>query len=478
MRPNILMPIMIFMTKYYHSSKLSCRYFSVSNQLLGIFRLTLVALMVFFISSCEEDPTKIGSKLLPGSDFVSIKGTDTLSVWSYTMYDDSVRTENPAVSYVGQIYDPYFGTTTAEFVTQIRLNREWDGKPFTIDSVKLFLNLLTVKGGTTGIHTLRISEIAEQIYTDSVYYSNKTIPLTGLMVTDIVLPTLKPDSINNIAIKLPDNVLGNYLTRDTAELFYNNNKPDFRSFFKGLYFQLTSSSGPLMVSLYLEQPGSDPNNPQHSLSENAFVLYIHDELGNPKEYFFILDAKNRNASFNRFSHNFNTASIGNKMVHRNDTSFRNKDTLSYLQYLNGVYTKIKIPGLESLKNNAAFNNIAINKARLTIPVYFDGDLYKASTLPSRLFLRFKTKSGLKDGVPDIGLNGKDQNYNFFDGKFDATANVYNFNIPSFVQKYLEDATGVIKPELELFQGVGTKNVILKANNSKTPVKFEFTYTKF
>ena len=46
------------------------------------------------------------------------------------MYDDSVRTDNPSVSYLGQIYDPYFGTTTAEFVTQIRLGCKWDDQTF------------------------------------------------------------------------------------------------------------------------------------------------------------------------------------------------------------------------------------------------------------------------------------------------------------------------------------------------------------
>lgn len=148
MRPNILMPIMIFMTRYYHSSHHTCRFISVSKHLNKIFLLTLFALAVFFVSSCEEGPTKIGEGILPGSDFVTINSTDTLSVWSYTLYNKSVRTDNLGVSYLGQIYDPYFGTTTAEFVTQIRMAAAWDDKPFTIDSVKLRLTLLDVKGGS------------------------------------------------------------------------------------------------------------------------------------------------------------------------------------------------------------------------------------------------------------------------------------------------------------------------------------------
>jgi hypothetical protein len=126
-----------------------------------------------------------------------------------------------------------------------------------------------------------------------------------------------------------------------------------------------------------------------------------------------------------------------------------------------------------MKSDSAFKNIAVNKARLTVPVYFDGDLYTASTAPLNLFLRYKTKSGSKYVVPDYTINAT-----FFDGSLDSTANVYKFNIPAFVQTYLRNKSDTIKPELEVFQALGTKNVILKANKNKTPVKFEFTYTKF
>ena len=80
----------------------------------------------------------------------------------------------------------------------------------------------------------------------------------------------------------------------------------------------------------------------------------------------------------------------------------------------------------------------------------------------------------------LTINGltSDTYHYFFDGTIDTIAKVYNFNIPAFVQEYLERYHRYFKPELEIFQTSGTRNAILKANNSKTPVKFEFTYTKF
>jgi hypothetical protein len=466
-----LMPIMIFMTRYYHSSRLPGRIISVSHKLIHTFPLTLILLIAFLVSSCEEGPTQIGKGILPEGDFVTIKGTDTLSVRSYTMYDDSIRTDNPAIAYLGHIYDPYFGTTSAEFVTQLRLLPEWDDLPFTIDSVKLILHLLSAKGGGSDENNfLTLSEISQQIYTDSAYYSNKQVPLTGYEVNNIRLPVLRTDTINDIAIPLPVE-FGNYLTRDTSQLFHSNSKPDFRSFFKGLYFRLSSGSDPLMVSLYLAQP--DANSSDHSGSQNYIVLFMHDDADVQKEFYFVLDAVNKNAAYSRYIHNFSTASPGNRITHINDNYM---DTLAYLQYLNGVYTRISLPGLESLKNDPSFmQNIGVNKARLIFPIYFDGNIYKPSTIPSQLLLRYKTTSGSKYIVPDYNI---DTYHSFYDGTPDTVANVYNFNIATFVQGYLEDATGNVKPELELFQVSGTSNVILKANKSKTPSKFEFTYTKF
>ncbi len=468
------MLIMTFMTRYYHSPQFSRRYPSVSHHIFKIFYLTLFALATIIISSCEEGVTEIGSDILPGSDFVSVYSIDTIGVWSYTMYDNSFPTGIKSVGYLGETYDSYFGTTSAEFVTQIRMAEEWDSQwydePITIDSMILHLRLLNVSGGSEATHTLKFSEIAEQIYTDSAYYSNTTVLPGGYEVAEIELPALKADTVNFINLDIPVE-FGEYLIRDTSKLFHSNTRDDFRSFFRGLYFQITSGTDPMLAYLYLEPPSF--GNADHTSAQNYFVLYMKNEAGVRKDFYFIIDAVNRNASFNRFSHDFNTASPEKKIKHIND-GFR--DTLSYLQILNGVYTRIIFPGFENLKNDPLLENIAVNKARLTVPAYFDGDLYKPSTAPPRLFLRYKDESGNKYVIPDYTI---DDNHYFFDGTIDTTTALYTFNLASFVQIYLEDARNIIKPELEIFQGsTGTSNVILKANDNKTPSKFEFTYTKF
>ncbi len=472
---------MIFMIRYYNTLRHTHRIISVLKPIKYIFRLSLITLVMVLAGSCEKGILKQGGDLLPNSDFVSISSIDTLHPVSYTRYDDSVRTDNPHVSYLGQEYSPYFGTTNAGFVTQIRLNPSWDAVPFTVDSMSLILHILSVKGVASGAtHSISVYEISNQIYTDSAYYSSSPIPLTGFKVANIPLPALRADTINDIALKLPNGIeFGNYLIRDTTQLFYNNNKADFRAYFKGLYFQMDPSSDPLMISLSLIY--------DQLKYYNYFTLYGHDDTGAIVEYAFNLDAKNINSSFNVFKHDFTTATTGDKMIHRNTTY---KDTLSYLQSLNGVYTKIELPGLEKVKNDPSFGKIAVNRAKLVIPVKFDSEnntKYISKSLPANLYLRYKASNGTKYVVPDYSMSANDLNHAFFDGTLDSVNKVYNFNIPAYVQLYLNDATDALKPEVEVFESNAAQsqssmethgNVIFYTNKSKTPVKFVFTYTKF
>ena len=459
---------MIFMTRFYHRFSFFFRLNSRSNSIFFVLKPALLAVAVLFVISCEEGPTKLGSDLLPSNDFVTIGSTDTLSVWSYTMYNNSVPTNDPNVAFVGSILDPYFGTTTTEFVSQIRAGGEWTYGPVTIDSVKLVLRLLSVKGGSEGMyHYLRLSEIADQIYTDTPYYSDTQTDTTDFSVV-AQLPILKSDTINNISVALPVE-FGEYLLRDTSKLFYSTTKPDFRAWFKGLYFRMSADNDPLIVAFSLLSDFATSGT-----YNNYFTIYMHDTSFISHRYFFILDPIHANACYNKFYRDFSTADPDKEIEHINDMTVR--DTLTYLQYLNGVYTKIVFPGLDSLKKKLAGSNFSINKARISIPVYYDGDRYTVLTVPSALRLRYADTSGVKLDVPDYNI---DEDNKFFNGALNKLDSTYYFNIPTYIQNYLEDKGNNYLPELEVYQGSSQLNsVILRANGSKTPVKFELTYTKF
>ncbi|NSW95415.1 MAG: DUF4270 family protein, partial [Bacteroidales bacterium] len=352
----------------------------------------------------------------------------------------------------------------AEFVSEIRLGSLWQGGEFTVDSIKLFLRIEDVKGNVNSKQVLTISEIADRLYYDSAYYANTQVNLTGFDAAVIELPPLRADTVNNLEVNLPLE-FGNYLMRDTSMLFHSNSKPDFRSFFKGLYFRITSSTAPLLLTIKLEPPVST------AYSNNYFILYYHDKSNITRKYYFILDAVSKNACFNRFSHDFSAAEPDKRIRHLNDGV---RDTLTYVQSLNGVSTKLVIPGLKDIKANQQFAGASVNKARIIVPVHLDNDILKNKTVSSQIYLAYKNSKGQLTLVPDYNINAS-----FFDGKLDTLKGVYQFNIASFVDKYLKDTNNTFEPELELIlPSGGIKNTVLKANNSNIPVRFEFLYTKF
>lgn len=455
------------MISYFH--KYNCPIRSSEHKTKYLIPAILAGLM-FLAGSCEDPPGLLGGKLLPGSDYVTISSS-LLSVKSYTMYGDSIASSQPSVSYLGTIYDPYFGTTTCEFVSQLRLSSAWDEGPFSVDSVKLFLQLLTVKGDTADKHYLKMSEIADVIYNtdvikDVMYYSSQTVPLTGYAIPDIELPALYADTVNYVSLNV-GKAFGTHLFRNPEMLFHRSDAADFSTYFRGLHFQLISPDDPIFLSLSVKAPSSS--------YQNYFEVYGKDKDSTQRVMAFLLDALTTNASFNLYRHDHSTAEAGKKIEHINDLVYL--DTMSYAQTFNGLYTKLVLTKLDSIKNAPDMQGIAVNKARLKIPVVYDNDIYRRSTIPYILYLRYLATTGKRHDIPEKGTA-------YFNGTADTSAtltadDVYTLNIATFVQDYLNDEADTIPSELELYlhPAIGN-NLIIRANGSYKPIKFEFVYTKF
>jgi hypothetical protein len=465
-----LMPIMNFMTKYYHRSEQHSRYYFLLISLLKPLSFVLLFSGALLLNSCEEKPTFIGKNILPGNDYVSVNSTDTFNIRSYTMYDYPVSTENLAAPYIGKYYDPYFGTTSCEFISQLRLEQEWVKGDYEVDSVKLVLRIISVKGSTDISKQLRITEISKKLFVDSTYYSNTVIDTTDVGIS-VGIPPLRNDTVNIVEINLPL-MFGEYLIRDQEKLIYSSSVEDFRDYFKGIYMRIPAASetDPLLLGLNVALASTLGDYSDY------FILYMHkkDDITTIYNFKFLLDPTKENARFTRIEHNFSTASPDKKF-----DDIINKpvlDSLSYLQGLNGVYTKIVIPGLEEIKLNPSRGRTAVNKARLFLPIHYDGDNYTSTTIPESVLLRFVNSSGTKEIVRDYYI---DDYHEYFDGTLDTTYNMYRFNISNFIQDYLNDTEGLLKPELEVFQSsTELRNVILKANSSKSPIKLEMTLTEF
>ena len=449
----MLMPITIFMTRYYHNFKRIRRVFSILFSFTKFILPAFLLTTVLIVNSCEENPTIIGEGILPGSDFVNIRSTDHIGVDIFNEYVDSIATNNDTYSYLGRRSDPVFGTTRTDFVGQLRLTKPWPGGgPFTVDSVVLYLHILGAKGTLDSeiVNQIKIYEIGEMLNSTTQYYSNRDPQAINDLGT-FNLPAITRDTIQDLTIKLSP-AFGEYLMRDTLRLTQDIDSLDFRSFFKGVYVTLVDPTQPFLMAF------------QFSSGEFFIRTYYHNPKTNNLTFDFVINSNSYR--YNRYFHDFTTAPPETRVSHINDGI---KDTLSFLQGLNGVFPRIKMPGLAAYKDSMP---LSVNRAKMIISVYLDSGYFRTATVPSQIYFSYKTADSVKFVVSDYLISPS-----FFDGKFNSSTKTFTFNIASFIQQYLEGK--VPSPMLEMYYPYGEfKNVILKTNSNTSPVKFDFTYTKF
>lgn len=458
------MPITSFMTVSFNK-KISD--YCGSEKKINIFStVVLLVSSLLILNSCVEDPTDLGIGLLPETDFFNVYQIDTLSFECYNISYGHINTSQPENSFLGTGYDPYFGSTSAEFVTQLRLSSsEYQDFTCIIDSVALYLMVENVNGSANGPHYLSFYEIADDINRDSTYYSDSEVAHTGLAVTRILLPRLTENYSTLVRLSIP-NSFGEYLVREPKNLtnYPDSGKLSFIDFFKGLHFKLESPNEDAFLTFSIDPP-------EIALDySNYFVIYLTDTVNNALgQLKFVLDATNENARFNIFHHDM---SVAEKTIEHLDDGV--PDTMAYINRWGSVVTKIQLTGLEALKNNPEFDNISITKARLTFPGYFDEQTYTVEKSPGRLLLKYYNIDGTSEYVQDY----KEVSASFYHGALSGNEETYVFNIPTFVQAYLDDDTGSILPELEITIPQNSRNsVILKANNSIVPPVLELSYVK-
>jgi hypothetical protein len=417
---------------------------SFFGSLIGV----VLALLVF--TGCEEDPSEIGGSILPVVDFENVSATDTFTVEMYTMFTDTIRSVDPYTIFLGNYDDLVFGTTSSAAVSQLWLYSDWPGNGIlSVDSIKLFLQVDEVLGEMTGNGTLNIYEIDEYLDSDSIYYVNRDVPVKGLLGSVEIAP-FTGDSL--ITFDLPI-AAGELLLRDTSMLFLSSGLDDFRTFFNGLYFEYIPSSNDHLLSVDLVT-GITFINVYYTNSDSTSTAYT-------------FNTNSKCVRYNRFIHDFSTADLDKRINHINDGF---KDTLSYIQSLQGVYTKVVIPGLEKLKESMP---LGINKARLAFPAYFNEDYFPEENLFTiSLLARYNNSDGLRTILPDYELSTV-----FFDGDYYGLDYEYRINIINFVQKYLEGE--IDEPTFELFLPSNSiNNLILRSNNPLYPVKLEMVFSKF
>jgi hypothetical protein len=431
--------------------------FNLQNRKLGssrkgtpALRLTLLILILAALASCKQDPVRIGLGLLPASDFIEIKSTDTVGMRAYTMYNELSLSNDYTRMIAGSLYDSYFGSTYCDFVTQLRIMSKWPAKPFVVDSVLLTFVPSKVTGNdSTAVHYIRLCETGTEL-TDSTEFFTGQDPDTIKYLGEYRLPRVTAGT--PVSIKLFKWV-GEHILRDTA--MFSPASQFYKEYFRGLYFSIRSETTPIIVEMDATENASiDPLG--------LTIFYRSDTL----KYNYSFVATPRAVNYNRFTHDRTTAEPDKQISHVNDLVI---DTAVFLQTYSGVYTKIDMPSLEAYRD---IENLAVNKARIIAPVHLDGETYLEKNMPARIYVRYRDSDGREVLIPDLT-----HDVSFMDGTFYNDKDSYIFNITSFVQKYLRGE--IDEPSVELFFPLSAvQNVIFKANTNEPAFKLEFAYTVY
>ncbi len=417
--------------------------------------------------SCN-DQGSLGLDLLPNNDGIGVFQSDTFSLQSYTIREDSLAVQQPSRILFGEVNDPEFGISRVSASYQVRILTENIilGTNLQLDSLVLSLSYEGYYGDTLSPLIITVYELDESLSTDSIYYSNqfvatKPTPLASFTydprpntVVEVNEPQITgQDSIFKYAgvLRIPlSPAIGQRIldASGTADLQNNNN---FLQFFKGIYIQAErANSSDVGASLHFVPV---------SLRNGLFLYYKADGV---RQRFDML-ANNESARRNHFAFDYQGSTVGSLL---NDTSSSIEAT--YVQAGGGVKTLLKMPYLRNLVRDY---DVAINKAELhfdILPNSNDAPFIQ----PNRIFVIAADSNGgnATSLMPDL----VEPYYGGFfeDGK-------YKFIITRYIQQLLltddPDYGMVLIPNNTV--GSLNRTILGSSNNNLHKPRLVLTFTK-
>ncbi|MEA3476642.1 MAG: DUF4270 domain-containing protein [Bacteroidota bacterium] len=391
------------------------------NKIFAEIKLVLLLVIIAIIGfiACKKEPDKVGVSIRPEEDVVNALYYDTTSIIAYSVLEDSVRTDETKISLLGSYLDPVFGKTTANIYTQLRLSENgYDfGDNPVLDSLVLSMDYNGYYGDTNTQLQIKIYQLGESMFKDSVYYSIHNIPNEGVELANLSFypkPT-QPVAVGDDTIPAQLRIqmseeFGNALLNASSSVYLDNES--FQEFFKGFYMatEAVGSDGSILYFDLL------------STQSKMVIYYRNDEQDSLQFTFVINDNCARFMNYNHYEY-IDANPDFKAQVLNGDTSLG--DQQLFLQAMGGVKTLIKFP---YIKNLVANGRVAVNEAKFVINDVEETEDYPP---PGRLVV--------------VGINEEGKNYIlpdqfefYYGGYYDTTKNQVIFRITRYIQSLLEE----------------------------------------
>ena len=362
-----------------------------------IFSLSLIIGLVAIACS---DPNTIGLEVQPTSDAIIISDTSSFS-WqnSQTESEDSLRTDEALNLILGEIVDSKFGVNKGSFYTQILLteNNTNLGTMPVVDSVILSYAYSGYYGDLEEFTSIVVNQISEDIYKDSIYYSNSfEIDFNSADFVDAF--SLSNDSANpSLRVKLKNDFGQDILNLGNDALKDNET---FLQAFKGISVLAEASN----TILYLNPNGTNSYLKiyYHNNESGTDTLSLDFELGGDAARINLFNSK--------------------------PTSNLSQDDKIYIQSMAGYKVKISINNTESIKS--LLEGKVINKVTMSFDVESGSQLeYEAH---QKLVLVRVNEEGDNVFLSDFTIEGEAH----FGGNLENDK--YEFNITRYFSELLQN----------------------------------------
>jgi hypothetical protein len=421
-------------------------------------------LLVVAFTACNKYDD-LGTTILPESDNLSLVFTDTATIITTTVHEDSLRSNGFTgfpVSYniVGSLNEPIFGRTKASAYMQMNLSKlSFDyGDSATADSLILCLTLNSYYGDTTSPMHFKIYRMESLINIDSGYYTSTTLPASTL-IGDAIVTVNPKDSLSEYGVKKKPHIRIPLDMALATELISKSGGPEyltnsaFINYFNGIYITAESVNDPGCMFVF------DYKNAQSKMA----LYYKYNVDSDSLSFNYTFDEL---ARFNHYDHDYYAGSEVYQAL--NDITVGSNYT--YVQSMAGVKTKVNLP---YLKNYFANNpSMVINNAVLVFKAEAN-NLYAPHALTALSYVDADGKS--QSFEPD-----NREAANSADGTYLSTPGEYRFNITRYINQvmkgtrtdygvYLRGSSAIVNPYQTRLYGSG--NVLGK-------IKLELTYTKF
>ncbi|PLX12180.1 MAG: hypothetical protein C0597_13835 [Marinilabiliales bacterium] len=436
------------MTKYFKKFMNKKEYYSNPKNLTNLF-LGLVTMVIITISSaCEQDPSSLGSNLLP--DNIDYHYDTTLSFIGNVYEEEPYSTYNLTNYSIGVLDDAYFGLFKASYAGQFLpttyYTKDSTVTTFEVDSLTMFIAVDSIYGFHDGGLKFNVYELNKEIEDEydsdvdlSTYYSAENLISTGSGFSGDTL----------IVIRLSSDFASKLIPTDPEDTTYKN-VTNFLSAYNGIAIipELVSSNGEVVKIDF-------------SSEDTEMLMYYNDS----SEFSYSL-GKTTIKKFASYTNDF-TGSGAEEYI-TNDTTIN--DELIFLQGISGLSSTISFTNIDTwLVDDSAYSVIG---AELYIPVYKDED-FETLYPPAKLYMRYEYEEGSYSFISDYYdfLNGR----GVFDGNYDEENGYYRFLIPRHLMQILNREIDGYTIDLSVVnKSIFPHRVILQSGEN---IKIKVTYTK-